>query len=86
LGRDLLRVPVSTQRFKRHRDLKLVQKTASLGHLCILSFLLDTATFGRTPDRQSQLRTSVEKHAVALTPELIKDFGLQPLIDESRHN
>jgi hypothetical protein len=45
-----------------------------------------SATFGRTPDRQSQLRTSVEKHAVALTPELIKDFGLQPLIEEATHN
>lgn len=43
LGCNLLRRPISTKRLKRYGGLKLVRKTASLGHLCILSSLLDTS-------------------------------------------
>jgi len=43
LRRDLLRRLVATQRFKRYRALNLSEKTASLGHFCILSSRLDTS-------------------------------------------
>jgi hypothetical protein len=43
LGRNLLRRLISTQRLKRYCGQKLVRKTASLRHLCILSSLLDTS-------------------------------------------
>ena len=42
-GCNLLRRLVTTQRLKRYCGLKLVRKTASLRHLCILSSMLDTS-------------------------------------------
>jgi hypothetical protein len=43
LGRNLLRRLVCAQRLKRNHGLKLIRKTASRRHFCILSSMLDTS-------------------------------------------
>jgi hypothetical protein len=42
-GRNPLRVLVATQRLNRYHNFEFIRETASLGHSCILSSLMDTS-------------------------------------------